>query len=454
MPDLEEDEETDERAPLVAARPEPAPPAWREIRAMLWLLRWVLLLALLNTCLMRTGSVAYFPYLRTLQYCDTPANPAATHTSDWSGSDHCGDLKLVTREAQAIVGLGRGVGLVAHCVSMPFLGRLGDTVGRRILLIIHFVGMLLESMINAANPSVPVFVLGCALRGALSSLWPALMSMIADLCRPEQRILAYGLVALATAVVGAVCFVAVTKHVLERHHSDYRPFWGVLTIFSLCGCLLACACPETLPPGPTVASEGKEPRVTRRSRLCMCARLFASCHALPGRADSGLGVTACGTVLANPVTLCTAHALHTHCTRTAHALHTHCTRTACAQHTHSTRTAHTLHTHCTCTAEALQRHCRGAAEGLRDLPLLGVRQHGVGFGDGLELGLRLLLLVRLVLVRVPLQAQLAERLLDLAIGRAALHAEDPVVVGTRRRGGWPLRPPVGSRALRVRADDE
>ena len=167
MPDLEEDEETDERAPLVAARPEPAPPAWREIRAMLWLLRWVLLLALLNTCLMRTGSVAYFPYLRTLQYCDTPANPAATHTSDWSGSDHCGDLKLVTREAQAIVGLGRGVGLVAHCVSMPFLGRLGDTVGRRMLLIIHFVGMLLESMINAANPSVPVFVLGCALRGSM-----------------------------------------------------------------------------------------------------------------------------------------------------------------------------------------------------------------------------------------------------------------------------------------------
>ena len=332
MPDLEEDEETDERAPLVAARPEPAPPAWREFRAMLRLLRWVLLLALLITCLMRTGSVAYFPYLRTLQYCDTPANPAATHTSDWSGSDHCGDLKLVTREAQAIVGLGRGVGLVAHCVSMPFLGRLGDTVGRRVLLIIHFVGMLLESMINAANPSVPVFVLGCALRGALSSLWPALMSMIADLCRPEQRILAYGLVALATAVVGAVCFVAVTKHVLERHHSDYRPFWGVLTIFSLCGCLLACACPETLPPGPTVASEGKEPRVTRRSRLCMCARLFASCHALPGRADSGLGVTACGTVLANPVTLCTAHALHTHCTRTAHALHTHC---AHPYHAHS-----------------------------------------------------------------------------------------------------------------------
>ena len=324
---------------------------------------------------MRTGSVAYFPYLRTLQYCDTPANPAATHTSDWSGSDHCGDLKLVTREAQAIVGLGRGVGLVAHCVSMPFLGRLGDTVGRRVLLIIHFVGMLLESMINAANPSVPVFVLGCALRGALSSLWPALMSMIADLCRPEQRILAYGLVALATAVVGAVCFVAVTKHVIERHHSDYRPFWGVLTIFSLCGCLLACACPETLPPGPTMASEGKEPRVTRRSRLCMCARLFVG--AAGQRSDAGLGVTACGTVLASPVPLCMhcKHPYHAtlpyqvlanpvplcmHCTNPHHAtlpyqvlanpvtLCTHCTRTVHAPHTHCTRTAHALQTPLPC----------------------------------------------------------------------------------------------------------
>lgn len=152
----------------------------------------------------------------------------------------------------------------------PSIRRLGDTVGRRTLLIIHFIGILLESLVNAANPSVPVFVLGCALRGALSGLWPALMSMIADLTRPEQRILAFGLVALgastalsivrrpppstrsphpatrhhpsassrelpltsrapaaATAVVGAVCFVAVTRHVLARHHADYRPFWVV-----------------------------------------------------------------------------------------------------------------------------------------------------------------------------------------------------------------------------------
>ena len=80
----------------------------------------------------------------------------------------------------------------------------------------------------------------------------------------------------------------------------------VLAIFSLLGCLLACACPETLPPSPMATAEGREPRLTRRARLCMCARLCATCHLppgrAPGRADAGQGVTACGAVLTNPVT--------------------------------------------------------------------------------------------------------------------------------------------------------
>ena len=100
-------------------------------------------------------------------------------------------------------------------------------------------------------------------------------------------------------MVGALCFVFVTAHVVARHHADYRPFWGALTAFSLLGCVFACACPETLPAEP--AEERRGPR-TRRARLCGCARLCASCHSLPGRAEAGPGLTACGAVVANPVT--------------------------------------------------------------------------------------------------------------------------------------------------------
>ena len=128
-------------------------------------------------------------------------------------------------------------------------------------------------------------------------------------------------------------------------------------------------------------------------------------------------------------------------------------RTALHTQIHGRQNAHALHTRCTRTAHAPRMHCTGPAQALHDLPLLRVRQHGVSLGNGFELGLRLLLIIR-VLIRVPLEAQLAEGLLDLAVVRGALDAKDLVVVSTCRRGSRALWSPVGSRALSVRADDE
>mmetsp|Transcript_12399 Transcript_12399/g.25204 ORF Transcript_12399/g.25204 Transcript_12399/m.25204 type:complete len:253 (-) Transcript_12399:97-855(-) len=96
------------------------------------------------------------------------------------------------------------------------------------------------------------------------------------------------------------------------------------------------------------------------------------------------------------------------------------------------------------------------AELVVHLPLLWIGQHSVGLGDRLELLLRLLLVVR-VLVRMPLQAKLAEGLLELALACAPFHAKDPVVIGARRGRRSTmrlLRSPVGSSALCVRAADD
>lgn len=120
---------------------------------------------------------------------------------------------------------------------------------------------------------------------------------------------------------------------------------------------------------------------------------------------------------------------------------------------HGRQNAHALHRRRTRTAHAPRKHCTSPAQALHDLPLLRVRQHGVGLGNCFELGLRLLLIIR-VLIRVPLEAQLAEGLFDLAIARGALDAKDLVVVSTCRCGSWALWSPVCSRALSVRADDE
>ena len=129
-------------------------------------------------------------------------------------------------------------------------------------------------------------------------------------------------------------------------------------------------------------------------------------------------------------------------------------RTALHTQIHGRQNAHALHRRCTRTAHAPRMHCTGPAQALHDLPLLRVRQHGVRLGNCFELGLRLLLHFRLVLIRVPLEAQLAEGLLDLALARGALDAKDLVVVSTCSRGSWALWSPVSSRTLSVRADDE
>ena len=129
-------------------------------------------------------------------------------------------------------------------------------------------------------------------------------------------------------------------------------------------------------------------------------------------------------------------------------------RTALHAQIHGRQNAHARHRRCTRTAHPPRMHCTGPAQALHDLPLFRVRQHGVRLGNCFELGLRLLLHFRLVLIRVPLEAQLAEGLLDLAIARGALDAKDLVVVSTCSRGSWALWSPVGSRALSVRADDE
>ena len=129
-------------------------------------------------------------------------------------------------------------------------------------------------------------------------------------------------------------------------------------------------------------------------------------------------------------------------------------RTALHTQIHGRQNAHALHRRCTRAAHAPRMHCTGPAQALHDLPLLRVRQHGVRLGNCFELGLRLLLHFRLVLIRVPLEAQLAEGLLDLALARGALDAKDLVVVSTCSRGSWALWSPVSSRALSVRADDE
>ena len=92
-------------------------------------LPWIIVLCCLQVVLVRAETALQFPYLRSLQRCKS-----ASTSREWSGSDYCADRVVVTRLAQAEAGYVQGVGMVVHCISLPFLGWVGDRIGRKPLV--------------------------------------------------------------------------------------------------------------------------------------------------------------------------------------------------------------------------------------------------------------------------------------------------------------------------------
>ena len=97
-----------------------------------------------------------FPYLRTLQYCDGTDQPARVigepeglFATEFTGSLHCANRGRVIRGAQMQAAAVTSVGMLIHSISLLLLGALGDSAGRRVLLMLDFGGLLGASLLNA-----------------------------------------------------------------------------------------------------------------------------------------------------------------------------------------------------------------------------------------------------------------------------------------------------------------
>ena len=101
-------------------------------------------------CLFATKAVLLFPFLRTLVTCDSVAKGINRDSNDWSGSPHCGDRVLVAEHATWYRGLAEGLEHFAQCLSLPVLGALVDTVGRRRVMLIGVAGLGVQFLCWAA----------------------------------------------------------------------------------------------------------------------------------------------------------------------------------------------------------------------------------------------------------------------------------------------------------------
>ena len=114
---------------------------------------WPIIVALVAyIALFATKAVLLFPFLRTLVACDSVANATAINrdSHEWSGSPHCGDRVFVAERATWYRGLCEGLEHFAQCLSLPILGALVDTLGRRRVMLIGVLGLGVQFLCWAA----------------------------------------------------------------------------------------------------------------------------------------------------------------------------------------------------------------------------------------------------------------------------------------------------------------
>lgn len=94
--------------------------------------------------------------------------------------------------------------LLSSAVLTPLLGRLGDQVGKRRILVAVLLFLTVGSVVAALATNLPVLVLGRLLQGAGGATLPLAFGIVRDLLPSEQVGSKIGTIAAVSAVGGAV----------------------------------------------------------------------------------------------------------------------------------------------------------------------------------------------------------------------------------------------------------
>jgi MFS family permease len=94
--------------------------------------------------------------------------------------------------------------LVASAVLTPVLGRLGDMLGRRRILVLSLSLFALGSVVSAAGPTIAVVVLGRIIQGGGGGIFPLCFGLARDQFPPEKVPSSIGLISALTGIGGGV----------------------------------------------------------------------------------------------------------------------------------------------------------------------------------------------------------------------------------------------------------
>ncbi|MEJ5869088.1 MFS transporter [Pseudokineococcus sp. 5B2Z-1] len=128
--------------------------------------------------------------------------------------------------------------LLSAAVLTPVLGRLGDMVGKRRVLIVVLVLLLAGTVLAALAPTLGVLVVGRALQGAAGAVMPLSIGIVRDTLPKEKVSVTIGLLSAIFGIGAGVGIVGAGP--IVEHLSWHWLFWlpAVLVVVALAGAVL------------------------------------------------------------------------------------------------------------------------------------------------------------------------------------------------------------------------
>jgi len=217
----------------------------------------ILLLTMMEQSPAVSRDVVFYPFLRTLIDCGNHTSAELDHSSkDWSGSQWCDDRCHVAEQAQLVRGIANGVEQMVQCISMPIVGVIADSIGRKPVAVFSAAGMAVSVFFYAMaalaemGPAAKgLVVAGSIVKGATESFFMLMYVMVADAFRTgDERGMVYSMLQTMKALTSATTVAIVTGAVLFQYLNSYLVYYLVLTALGvMVAVMTAFVMKETLP---------------------------------------------------------------------------------------------------------------------------------------------------------------------------------------------------------------
>jgi MFS family permease len=129
--------------------------------------------------------------------------------------------------------------LLAGAVATPLLSRFGDMYGKKKMIMVAMVMLVIGSLICAVSGSLALLILGRAFQGVSSAMIPLAIGVIRDVVPRERVMTSIGIVS-ATLGVGGGLGLLVTG-LINQHTTSYRPVFWISVVIGALGLVLVAA---------------------------------------------------------------------------------------------------------------------------------------------------------------------------------------------------------------------